>query len=70
MLEKKKKKKERTTKFDKNNVKCNVKTVQCEDRIIKCEKKIRKPPNVTIAVTYPKKEGYSRIIGCDNIKLY
>ena len=53
----KKKKKEITTKCDKNTVKCNVKTVQCEDRIIKCEKKIRKPPNVTIAVTYPKKRG-------------
>ena len=52
-----KKKKKRTTKCDKSTVKCDVRTAQCEDRTVKCEKKIRKPPNVTIAITYPKKRG-------------
>ena len=49
-------KKKRTTKCDKSTVKCDVRTAQCEDRTVKCEKKIRKPPNMTIAITYPQKK--------------
>ena len=51
-----KKKINKTTKCDKSTVKCDVRTAQCEDRTVKCEKKIRKPPNVTIAITYPQKK--------------
>ena len=34
-----KKKKKRTTKYDKNTVICNVDIAQCEDSTIKCDKK-------------------------------
>ena len=41
-----------TTKYEKRNVTCDIRTAQCQDETVKCEKNVRGPLNVTKVLSH------------------